>query len=165
MKVTKILIPIILLVVIGAFFLFASKTEAPDDVLTTITETTKVKEDVIETKQETQNITSDSRYVIHSPETYEQYNGKKRLLFFYASWCPTCQPVNKNLMDNSIKIPKDFVVIRVNYNDAETDSSEKELAKKYVVTYQHTFVVVDEEGDEITKWNGGSFEDMLNRIK
>jgi thioredoxin 1 len=165
MKITKILIPIILLVVIGAFFLFASQTEAPTKVVTTVTETTNVKEKEIEPNSGSQDTQTYSRYVIHSPQTYEQYNGKKRILFFYASWCPTCQPVNKDLMDNSIKIPEDFVVIRVNYKDAETDDLEKALAKKYAVTYQHTFVVIDEEGNEITKWNGGDFKDILDRIK
>jgi thioredoxin-related protein len=53
----------------------------------------------------------------------------------------------------------------VNYNDTATDQAEKELAKKYGVTYQHTFVQIDAEGNEVTKWNGGKIEELLHNIR
>lgn len=165
MKITKILIPIILIVIIGVFFLFASKNEKSIKIVTPVTETIENKDKAIETKPETQSIQPKSRYIIHSQATFEQFIGKKRILFFYANWCPTCRPVNNDLLSNFDKIPQDFIVIRINYNDTETDTFEKELAKKYSITYQHTFVQIDEDGNEITKWNGGDFENLLNRIK
>lgn len=57
-----------------------------------------------------------------------------------------------------------MVIFRVNYNDPETDDQEKELAKKYEITYQHTFVQVDEGGNVITKWNGGGLTELLENL-
>lgn len=165
MKTTKILLPTTLLIIVAVFFLFITKNETPNKVTPVTTETAKTEEKAVETITKTETTQPESRYVIHTPENFEQYNGKKRVLFFYASWCPTCQPVNNDLMNKSTQIPENYTVIRVNYNDSDTDSFEKELAEKYAVTYQHTFVVIDEEGNEITKWNGGDFENILDRIK
>ena len=58
-----------------------------------------------------------------------------------------------------------MTVIRVNYNDPETDQEEKDLAKKYNVVYQHTFVQIDEEGNLVTRWNGGQIEELLAKTK
>ena len=44
-------------------------------------------------------------------------------------------------------------------------ADERELKKKYAVTYQHTFVQVDENEEEVTRWSGGEFEEILQRIK
>ena len=58
-----------------------------------------------------------------------------------------------------------MVVIRTNYNDPDTDQEEKDLAKKYGITYQHTFVQVDAQGKELTKWNGGQTDELVTNIK
>jgi thioredoxin 1 len=89
----------------------------------------------------------------------------KKVIFFYANWCPTCIPVDKELSEKESQIPDGVIVIRVNYNDTDTDQSEKELAKKYGVTYQHTFVQIDSDGNVITKWNGGSLNELTKNIK
>jgi hypothetical protein len=44
--------------------------------------------------------------------------------------------------------------------------SSTELKKKYGVTYQHTLVQVDAQGNMITKWSGGNtLESLLEKIK
>ena len=68
-------------------------------------------------------------------------------------------------MANPNKIPKDVIVIRTNYNDPNTDQEEKDLAKKYGITYQHTFVQIDSTGKEIAKWNGGQTDELTANIK
>jgi thioredoxin 1 len=108
---------------------------------------------------------ADSRYIEYSPESYELHKDKRRVLFFYANWCPTCRLADADFVKNISIIPEDTVVIRVNYNDSETDNNEKELAKNYAVTYQHTFVQINGHGNEVTKWNGGQTEDLLKNIK
>jgi len=55
-------------------------------------------------------------------------------------------------------------LIRVNYNDTETDGEEKALAAKYKVTYQHTFVEINSDGEIVQKWNGGGMSEFLSRI-
>ena len=106
-----------------------------------------------------------SRYLVYSKVAYENAVTQRRVLFFYATWCPSCKQADEDFTANSDKIPDDVVVLRVNYNDPNTDQEEKDLAKKYGITYQHTFVQVDEQGNEITKWNGGQTNELLTRLK
>ncbi len=108
---------------------------------------------------------SGPRYIEYSKATLDQVTSNRRVLFFFASWCPTCKPADANFKENTNKIPEDLTVIRVNYNDPETDQEEKDLAKKYGITYQHTFVQIDSQGREITKWNGGQIDELLANIK
>ena len=107
----------------------------------------------------------DSRYFEYSKESFDNSSDKKRVLFFYASWCPICRPADENFKQNLSKIPEDAVLIRVNFNDPETEQAEKDLAKKYKITYQHTFVQIDKDGNEITRWNSGQIEELLGNIK
>lgn len=119
-------------------------------------------------KKEGDNMMADKsalRYIDYSKATLDQAATNRRVLFFYANWCPTCRPTDADLSANKSKIPEDVTVIRVNYNDTDTDQEEKDLAKQYGVTYQHTFVQIDGQGNEITKWNGGQTDELLANIK
>ena len=106
-----------------------------------------------------------SRYLPYSKDVLDQAAGNRRVLFFYANWCSTCRPTDANFKENTSKIPEDVTVIRVNFNDPETDQEEKDLAKKYGITYQHTFVQIDSQGKEVTKWNGGQTDELVSNIK
>lgn len=117
-------------------------------------------------KDEHQIMMSDqTRYVEYSKKTFDEASDKRRVLYFYANWCPICRPADANFKANTSKIPEDMVVIRVNYNDTDTDEEEKDLAQKYGITYQHTFVQIDAQGNKITVWNGGQINELLNNIK
>lgn len=106
-----------------------------------------------------------SRYVHYSKPTLDNASSNRRVLFFYASWCPTCKPADAEFTQDANRIPTDVTLIRVNYNDPETDQEEKDLARKYGITYQHTFVQIDSAGNEVTKWNGGQIDELLSNIK
>jgi thioredoxin 1 len=56
-------------------------------------------------------------------------------------------------------LPADVVVFKTDYD------TEKELKKKYGITYQHTFVLVDNEGNSIKKWNGGGVKELIEELK
>lgn len=105
-----------------------------------------------------------SRYVEYFDGVLEEHSDKRRFLFFYASWCPTCRPLDADLRAQGDRIPDDVVIVRVNYNDPDTDDAEDALAQKYDVTYQHTFVEIDTEGNEVKKWNGGQLDELLSRL-
>lgn len=109
--------------------------------------------------------TNSKKYVQYSKSELDQASGNRRVLFFYANWCPTCKPADADFTANMSNIPSDVTVIRVNYNDTNTDQEEKDLAKQYGITYQHTYVQIDEQGNEITKWNGGKIDELLANIK
>ena len=112
-------------------------------------------------------IRGDGYLTEYTPKLFEAVSdaGLKRVLFFYANWCPICRPADRDFQENMSKIPDDVVVFRVNYNDPETDETEKALANKYGVTYQHTFVQVDGEGELVTSWNGGDTDELMKNIR
>lgn len=70
------------------------------------------------------------------------------VLFFRASWCPTCKAVDADIKANLSKIPGSLAILDVNYDNSTA------LKQKYGVTYQHTFVQVDAQGNLIKKWSG-----------
>lgn len=89
--------------------------------------------------------------------SYEAYSGDKValaspthdvVLFFRASWCPSCRAVDGDIKANLGNIPTSLTILDVNYD------SSSDLKKKYGVTYQHTFVQVDKDGNMIKKWSG-----------
>jgi thiol-disulfide isomerase/thioredoxin len=70
------------------------------------------------------------------------------VLFFRAGWCPTCRAVDSDIKANLSKIPSSLAILDVNYDNSSA------LKQKYGVTYQHTFVQVDKDGNLIKKWSG-----------
>ncbi len=99
---------------------------------------------------------NNGRYREYSESEYGLAADQKRVIFFHASWCPTCKVANEEFMSQTDKIPEDVVLFKTDYD------TETELKKKYGITYQHTFVLVDENGDEIKKWNGGGMEELIS---
>lgn len=87
------------------------------------------------------------------PATYHE-NGDV-VLFFNATWCPTCQETVKNL--DAGPTPAGLTVVSVDYD------SNQALREKYGVTVQHTFVAIDEDGQERTKFTGSLTADQIAR--
>lgn len=88
-------------------------------------------------------------YEAYAPEKLAMAETGDVVLFFHASWCPSCRGLNADIEKNLGAIPSDLTILKVDY-DAET-----ELKKKYGVTYQHTLVQVSADGTLIKKWSGG----------
>lgn len=105
------------------------------------------------------NELGDSRYVEFEEKLFEQSKDKKRVYFFHASWCPTCKVANEEFSSNENNIPEGVVLFKTDYDTSTA------LKKKYAITYQHTFVQVDEDGEEIAKWNGGGIAELSKNIK
>lgn len=153
-----LLIAIILILVIGigAFALNQSgvKMENVDnEIVTEKTDGENMIEDEI--MQEEEIIEEDSNsagqigsYEAYSPEKIAMAENGDVVLFFRASWCPTCRAVDSDIKANLDDIPSDLTILDVNYDDSS------DLKQKYGVTYQHTFVQVDAEGNQIKKWTG-----------
>ena len=106
-----------------------------------------------------------SRYLPYTESAYQSAKDKRVVLYFYATWCPSCKVANAEFLASPEKIPEDTIVLRINYNDPDTDEDEKALSRKYGITYQHTFVQLDKDGKEITKWNGGGIAELLAKLK
>lgn len=88
-------------------------------------------------------------YEAYSPEKVKLASATHDVvLFFRAGWCPTCRAVDADIKANLGKIPSSLAILDVNYDDSTA------LKQKYGVTYQHTFVQVDKDGNLIKKWSG-----------
>ncbi len=100
-------------------------------------------------------------YKDYSPETVaaEQKAGNKVVLFFHAVWCPYCKAADAAFKANLDKIPAGVTVLKTDYD------SNTALKQKYGVTYQHTFVQIDNAGNQVTKWNGGDTDNLTKFIK
>ena len=99
-------------------------------------------------------------YELYSPEKIARAESGKVVLFFRASWCPTCRALNANIEKNLANIPEGVSILDVNYDDSTL------LKQKYGVTYQHTLVQVDGGGNQIAKWsNSPTLGELLKNIK
>jgi thiol-disulfide isomerase/thioredoxin len=79
------------------------------------------------------------------------------VLFFRATWCPTCQQAMRELQAGAGRLGEVAVLV-VDYDQAG------ELKKRYGVTSQHTWVRIDASGRKLAVWNGGGLEELLRRM-
>ncbi|MBI2617595.1 thioredoxin family protein [Candidatus Gottesmanbacteria bacterium] len=135
----------IVLVVGGGFFYIknqsASTSQQPSEVSITNVDTKDSK---------ATNILS--RYLDYSSDNLAKAtanNGRAVLFFAALKWCPSCQQADKDFQANFEKVPSDATILKVDYDTA------KDLKQKYAITMQDTFVQVDSDGKEITRWNSG----------
>lgn len=87
-------------------------------------------------------------YTDYSPEKIAEADGA--VLFFKASWCPSCRTADANIKKNAGDIPAGLTILGVDFDNS------KDLKIKYGVTSQHTYVQVDAQGNLIKKWVGGN---------
>ncbi|QQR78350.1 MAG: thioredoxin family protein [Candidatus Moraniibacteriota bacterium] len=120
---------------------------------------TMVKEDAM-MKQDNAMMVKGGQYVSYDASKIAFAKDGKVVLFFRASWCPTCRALDANIKANLSQIPQNTLVLDVDY-DKYTD-----LKKQYGVTYQHTLVQVDAMGKMIAKWSGSEgLSELLTQVK
>lgn len=168
MKNPLLILAVILVSIVSGFILFTFSAKTPSQTDSGMTKSNSLESQVDSTTSADEKVMekdSNPRYVEYSKTVLDSASEGRRVLYFYANWCPTCRPADNNFKENTTKIPRDVILIRVNYNDSETSEEEKDLAKKYGVTYQHTFVQIDKDGKEVAKWNGGQIENLMANLK
>ena len=70
-------------------------------------------------------------------------SGKNIVLYYYASWCPTCRAEFPKMQAAFNELTRNDVVgFRINYNDSNTDDYEKKLSQEHGVLYQHTKIFI-----------------------
>jgi thiol-disulfide isomerase/thioredoxin len=103
-----------------------------------------------------------------SKGSYEMYDATKLamakdgkvVLFFKASWCPTCRTLDADIKASLADIPAGVTILEVDYD------KYGDLKQKYGVTMQHTLVQVDASGNQIMKWSGGNtLESVVDKLK
>ncbi|NNM53445.1 MAG: thioredoxin family protein [Spirochaetales bacterium] len=70
------------------------------------------------------------------------------IYFFAATWCPNCQATYKDIQAHYQTIPANVHLVFVDYDKASA------LKQKYGITMQHTFVLIDSQGNKVKAWAG-----------
>jgi thiol-disulfide isomerase/thioredoxin len=70
------------------------------------------------------------------------------VLFFKASWCPTCNALNADIEASLDNIPAGTEIYTVDFDISQ------QLRKKYGVTVQHTLVSINSDGTMFKKFIG-----------
>lgn len=168
MRSTYIVLGVVLVAVIGGgFFLLISNDDS------TKQDQTEVVEDVTQNNAEAQQEESDTnsnksavlaRYADYSEETFTKAtedNGKAVLFFAALAWCPSCQAADRDFKANFNKVPSDVTILKVDYDTA------KDMKQKYAITMQDSFIQVDSQRKEVTRWNSGGqgVEALLANVK
>lgn len=77
-------------------------------------------------------------YVDYSEAAFKQAASQRRVLFFYAPWCPQCRALDKSIREG--QVPSGMTILKVDYDSAAS------LRQQYGVTLQTTLVEVDSSG-------------------
>ena len=103
---------------------------------------------------------SKGSYEVYDPSKLAMAEKGKVVLFFRASWCPSCRTLDADIKANLGEIPAGVTILDVDYD------KYGELKQKYAVTMQHNLVQVDAQGNQIVKWSGGAtLTSIVEKIK
>ncbi|MCR4368871.1 MAG: thioredoxin family protein [archaeon] len=89
--------------------------------------------------------------------------GRPIMLEFYADWCPNCaqqKPVNEEAFAGG-KMPQNSVGFFVHYKDTSENDEDRDAARMHGITYQHTRIFIDAQGNTVSKKTGYSSEEQL----
>ena len=127
------------------------------------------KDDVMkkETMMQEESMKKDDSAMMKKTTGYVDYDaamvdgalaaGQNVILFFHATWCPSCKSLDAAINSSLSSIPADTLIVKVDY-DTSTD-----LKKKYRVVGQHTTVMLNADGSEKSKKLGArSVSEVLN---
>lgn len=87
---------------------------------------------------------------VNDPDSYQ---GTDVVLFFHASWCSTCHTAEESI--ESTGVSDGLTIVKVDYD------SSQDLKQQYGVTLQHTFIQIDEDGQQKAKFVGQSTVDDI----
>lgn len=166
MDLTKVLIGIGIVLVLGGAGWFVLSGNQTDDAMMQDDEQMMEKDDAMMEEEDTMQkddammkdegevmmkdesaMMKSGSYEAYAPEKLAKADSGKVILFFRASWCPTCRTLDADIKSHLGDIPEGVTILDLNYDNSTA------LKQKYGVTYQHTLVQVDSEGNQIAKWD------------
>lgn len=62
------------------------------------------------------------------------------VLFFHATWCPSCRRLDADITENAAAIPADVAIYKVDFDTATA------LRQRYGVTVQHSVLEIGRDG-------------------
>ena len=113
--------------------------EAPDSVEPVVTETEEAQED-IPAITTTVDAPVPGSYETYSASALAASDADTKVLFFHASWCPSCRALESNIIANQADIPEGVAIFKANYD------TETQLKRDFGVVRQHSIVVLNSNG-------------------
>lgn len=144
----RIFIIIGIALVVGAFgyIIFSGPSESESSVQqSSASNTTASSNNPSQSTESTESTSTPGVYTEYTAEKLASTTGQK-VLFFHASWCPQCRSIEKGITPS--EIPTGTTIFKVDYD------TNQDLRKKYGVTLQTTFVVVDDNLNLVKKHVG-----------
>lgn len=147
-KTKNIIIVLLIVFGFGGLSVYLNQTES--DTTTAITADTETRA----------SDTSDAgSYQLYSEAAVAASTAEKKILFFHATWCPSCKVTDRDLNESLGDIPPEVAIFKTDY-DVETA-----LRQQHGVTLQHSFVLLDEDGGTAKRWiNSRLLEDILAEL-
>ncbi|MEK7638939.1 MAG: thioredoxin domain-containing protein [Patescibacteria group bacterium] len=147
-----IIIGVIVLVLGIGYLATNSPSQAP---VTTATpeKTVAPESSPIESPPVTESTTPGDVASVTARGTYTPYDAEKIaastadhiLLFFHATWCPSCRALEADIVAKAATIPAGVEIYKVDYDTATA------LKRKYGITTQHSIVEIDASGNAKSK--------------
>ncbi|MFC1710331.1 TlpA family protein disulfide reductase [Patescibacteria group bacterium] len=163
-KIITVII-IILALGVGAYFIFGRGTkEKVDNIATPI-----AKENEITDEGQVEEKGASSNYIDFNAQKLSDAlgEGKTIMLYFTANWCPTCrvqEPINVEAF-KELEGDSDIVIFMVHILDSETTDETEKLAKEYDVRLQHSYVLINSQGEVVFTHTGPlTKSDLLENI-
>lgn len=145
-KITQVSVGIVIVAIIaGIVYVSTGKEDAIVDTKTTGGSSIMEDKDAM---MEADAMMESGSYEAYAQEKLARAEKGDVVLFFHASWCPSCRGLNADIEKSLKAIPAETSILKVDYDTAT------ELKKRYGVTYQHTLIQVDKDGNMIKKWSG-----------
>ena len=145
---------VVILVIVAGVGIYSSSNSSKNDAA-------MMKKDETSMMDKSDTMMKAGSYESYAPEKIALASATHDVvLFFRASWCPICRALDADIKANLSKIPESLAILDVNYDNSTA------LKQKYGVTYQHTFVQVDKDGNLIKKWNGSpTLSALVSEVK
>ena len=105
-----------------------------------------------------------TKYIRYSKSDYEKAlaEDKAVYLYFYANWCPICRAERPSILQAFNEMnAEDAIGFEVHYNDNEVTNDDKTITKGFGISYQHTTIILDKDGNEVFRSLSPISKDMI----
>ena len=112
-------------------------------------------------KAQSQAFANHAPYADYSPEAYAfSLRAGRTVLFFAATtWCSSCVELDKEIRERLSEIPLDVTILKVDFD------KDYEMKIRHKVTLQTTLILLDENGQEMKRFIGTGFDQMIHTIE
>jgi thiol-disulfide isomerase/thioredoxin len=145
MKTVSIVIGVVILILGAGYLVTNSNTDSapvvPEEVESQVEQESAVDRESTEAPQEPQAAdTPAGTYTLYDAEQIAQSDADTILLFFHATWCPSCRALDADILANADSIPAGVEIYKLDYD------TQTALKRQYGVTTQHSVIEIDATG-------------------